>query len=74
MPEGLPRGTTVRIISGRFVKRIGVIDSSIYGESVDFPGAAAMGYGVVLDNDEWIVVRQDQVRTRFRKSLDRREE
>ena len=71
MPEGLERGTSVRIISGRYTRRISVIDSSIYGESFDFPGIAAMSYGVVLDDDEWIVVRQDQVGTRFRKSLDR---
>ena len=35
---------------------------------VDFPGEVSMGYGVILEDDEWVMVRPNQVRTKFRKS------
>ncbi|MEE2927656.1 MAG: hypothetical protein VX608_10630 [Chloroflexota bacterium] len=71
MPEGLLRGTQVRITNGRYAKKTGIIDSNVYGEMVDFPGEVSMGYGVVLEDDtEWVMVRSNQVGTKFRKSTD----
>ena len=71
MPEGLLRGTQVRITNGRYAKKAGIIDSNMYGEMIDFPGEVSMGYGVVLEDDnEWVMVRSNQVRTKFRKSTD----
>ena len=41
---------------------------------VDFPGEVSMGYGVILEDDEWVMVRPNQVRTKFRKSNDHTDE
>ena len=38
MPEGLIRGTKVRIMSGIYAKMTGTIDSNTYGATVDDPG------------------------------------
>ena len=71
MPEDLPRGTQVRITNGRYAKKAGVIDSNMYSEMVGFPREVSMGYGGVLEDDnEWVMVRSNQVRTKFRKSTD----
>ena len=70
MPECLIRGTKVRITNGRYAKQPGIIDSNVYGAMVDFPGDMSIGYGVILEDDEWVMVRPNQVRTKFRKSTD----
>jgi len=70
MPECLIRGTKVRITNGRYAKKAGIIDSNVCGAMVDFPGEMSIGYGVILEDDEWVMVRPNQVRTKFRKSTD----
>lgn len=70
MPEGLVRGTQVRITTGRYAKMSGIVDSNVYGTMVDSPGEISMGYGVILDDGEWVMVQCHQVRTRFKKSAD----
>ena len=70
MPEGLIRGTKVRIMSGIYAKMTGTIDSNTYGATVDGPGEMSMGYGVILDDGEWVILRLNQVTTRFKKSAD----
>lgn len=72
MPEGLIRGTKVRIMSGIHVHMTGTIDSNVYGATVDEPGEVGMGYGVILDDGEWAIFRQNQVTTRFKRSADHR--
>ena len=67
MPEGLIRGTKVRIMSGLLT---GTIDSNTYGATVDDPGEMTMGYGVILDDGEWVILRLNQVTTRFKRSAD----
>ena len=74
MPEGLIRGTKVRITNGRYAKKAGIIDSNVYAATVDFPGEVSMGYGLILEDDEWVMVRPNQVRTKFRKSTDHTDE
>ena len=74
MPEGPIRGTKVRITNGRYAKKAGIIDSNVYATMVDFPGEVSMGYGVILEDDEWVMVRPNQVRTKFRKSTDQTDE
>ena len=66
------RGTKVRVTSGAYAKKTGVIDSHIFGPSFDHPGDSALGYGVALDDGDWVLVRHDQVRLTFRKSADHR--
>ena len=73
MIPGLPKGTSIRIIKGSYARMSGTIDGRVYGDSVDFPGLPAMGYSVALDNGEFVIVRQDQVVTRFQKSVDHRD-
>ena len=70
MPEGLIRRTKVRIMSGIYAKMTGTIDSNTYGATVDDPGEMCMGYGVILDDGEWVILRLNQVTTRFKKSAD----
>jgi len=70
MPECLIRGTKVRITNGRYAKKAGIIDSNVYGAMVDFPGEMSIGYGVILEDDEWVMIRPNHVRTKFRKSTD----
>ena len=74
MPEGLIRGTKVRITNGCYAEKSGIIDSNVYAAMVDFPGEVSMGYGVILEDDEWVMVRPNQVRTKFRKSTDHTDE
>ena len=74
MPEGLIQGTKVRITNGRYAKKSGIIDSNVYAAMVDFPGEVSMGYGVILEDDEWVMVRPNQVRTKFRKSTEHTDE
>ena len=70
MPEGLIRGTKVRIMSGLYAKMTGTIDRNTYGATVDVPGEMTMGYGVILDDGEWVILRLNQVTTRFKRSAD----
>ena len=74
MPEGLIRGTKVRITNGRYAKKARIIDSNVHAAMVDFPGEVSMGYGVILKDDECVMVRPNQVRTKFRKSTDHTDE
>ena len=74
MPEGLIRGTKVRITNGRYAKKAGIIDSNVYAAMVNFPGEVSMGYSVILEDAEWVMVRPNQVRTKFRKSTDHTDE
>ena len=64
------RETKVRVTSGAYDKTTGIIDSHIFGPSFDYPTEIALGYGVELDDGDWILVRHDQVRMTFRKSAD----
>ena len=74
MPEGLIRGTKARITKGRYAKKAGIIDSNVYAAMVDFPGEVSMGHGVILEDDEWVMVRPNQVGTKCRKSTDHPDE
>ena len=70
MPEGLIRGTKVRIMSGLYARMTETIDSNTYGATVDDPGEMSMGYGVILDDGECDILRLNQVTTRFKRSAD----
>ena len=73
MDLNFSRGTNVRVTSGAYAKKTGVIDSHIFGPSFDHPDDIALGYGVLLDDGDLVLVRHDQVRTTFRKSFDHRD-
>ena len=72
MPEGLIRGTKIRVMSGIYSRMTGTIDSNTYGATADNPSEISMGYGVILDDGEWIMLQLNQVTTRFKRSADHR--
>ena len=72
MDLNFSRGAKIRITSGAHARDTGVIDSHIYGPSFDYPDDIALGYGVELDDGDWVLVRHDQVRLTFQKSADHR--
>ena len=59
MPEGLTRGIRVKGITCRYVRKTGTVDSNVCGQTVDFPGQMAKGHGLLLDDGDWIMLRQD---------------
>ena len=73
MIPGLEKGTEIRIVKGSYARTRGTIEGRVYRESVDFPGPAAMGYSVALDDGGFVTVRQDQVVAKFQRSVDHRD-
>ena len=55
------RGDRVTITSGKYVGRRGTIESNVYQKTVDYPDEWANGYHVMLDGEELVTVRWDQV-------------
>ena len=60
--QGLPSGTRIRIVSGRYAGRIGTVEANVFQRTVDYPEEFAMGFHMVLDDETLITVRRDQVR------------
>jgi len=54
----------VLILTGKYAGRGGVIDANVFQKSADYPDEWANGYHVMLDTDELVTVRHDQVRSR----------
>ena len=61
MPQGLQRGTRVRVIAGTYAGRTGTVDSNVFQRTVDHPDEFAMAFHLVLDDGTVVTVRQDQV-------------
>ena len=55
------RGDRVRIISGKYAEHTGIVESNVYQRSVDFPDEWANGFHVMLDSEELVTVRWEQV-------------
>lgn len=49
------------ISTGKYAGQTGIIDSNVYQRTVDYPDEWANGYHVMLDTDELVTVRWDQV-------------
>ena len=72
MDLNFKRGAKVGIIGGAYDRLTGVVDRHMFGASRDHRDeGAALGYGVELDDGDWVFVRHDQVRLVFQKSADR---
>ena len=54
MPQGLSRGTRVRIISSRYAGRTGTVEANVFQKTVDYPDDFAHGYRVTLDDVTWV--------------------
>ena len=57
MLQTLPRGTLVRIMSGRYAGRTGVVSSNVFQKTEDFPEEAAQAVHVILGDETWVTVR-----------------
>ena len=61
MPQGLNRGTRVRIISGRYAGRTGAVEANVFQRTVDYPEEYAEGFHIALDDGKVVTVKQGQV-------------
>lgn len=52
----------MRVISGRYAGKSGVVDANVFQRTVDYPDEFAAALHLVLDDGTWITVRRDQVR------------
>ena len=59
--QGLPSGTRVRVITGRYTGRTGIVVANVFQRTVDYPDEFAAGVHLVLDDESWVTVRRDQV-------------
>ena len=57
----LRRGDRVKIISGKFAGLCGTVEANVFQRAVDYPDKWANGYHVILDSEEVVTVRWDQV-------------
>ncbi len=55
------RGDRVTITSGKYAGRTGTIESNVYQRTVDDTDEFANGHHVMLDTEELVTVRWDQV-------------
>ncbi len=61
MQQSFHRGTRVRIIGDSRRGKTGAVDSTVFQKTVDYPDEFAHGFHVFLDDEEWVIVRRDQV-------------
>ena len=55
------RGDPVGIGWGRYAGAKGVVDSAVFQKTLDYPDDHAAGYHVVLEDENVVTVRWDQV-------------
>ena len=55
------RGDRVTITTGKYAGRTGTIESNVYQKTVDYPDEWADGHHVMLDTEELVTVRWEQV-------------
>jgi hypothetical protein len=55
------RGDRVKITTGKYAGRTGTIESDVYQLTMDYPDEWANGHKVMLDSDDLVTVRWDQV-------------
>ena len=55
------RGDRVTITSGKYAGHQGTVDSNVHQRTVDYPDELANGYHVMLDTQELVMVRWEQV-------------
>jgi len=55
------RGHRVTITSGKYAGYCGTVEANVFQKTVDFPDEWSNGYHVMLDSEEIVTVRWDQV-------------
>ena len=59
------RGDRVRINTGKYAGYQGMVEANVYQKTVDYPEEWANGYHVMLDTEELVTVRWDQIKNRI---------
>ena len=49
------------ITTGKYAGQTGTVDSNVFQRAVDYPDELSEGYHVMLDNEELVTGRWDQV-------------
>ena len=57
----LPSGCRIKITTGKYIGQRGKLKASVYQKIVDYPSEWSNGYNVMLDSEELVTVRWDQV-------------
>jgi len=57
------RGARIIIINGTYEGHRGNVEANVYQRNVDYPEEWANGYHIMLDTEELVTVRCDQVET-----------
>ena len=65
------RGDRVKIISGKYAGHTGTVESNVYQRTVDYPDEWANGHYVMLDTEELVTVRWEQVEAEVNETLGR---
>ena len=52
----------MKITIGKYAGHLGIEQSKMYQTTVDYPGELANGHHVMLDTEELVTVRSEQVR------------
>lgn len=55
------RGDGVTITTGKYAGQSGKVEANVYQKTVDYPDDWANGYHVMLDTEELVTVRRDQL-------------
>jgi hypothetical protein len=55
------RGDRVRITTGKYAGRTGVVESNVFQNTADYPTELSNGFQVMLDTGEVVIVRYDQI-------------
>lgn len=55
------RGDRVRITTGKYAGHQATVESNVFQRTVDYPDHLANGFHVILDTEELVTVRADQV-------------
>ena len=58
----LQRGDRVRITTGKYTGHLGTVESNVYQRTVDRSGEWAHGFHIMLDTEELVTVRWEQVK------------
>jgi len=55
------RGDRVKITSGKYAGHTGTVESNVYQRTVDYPDELHNGFHVMLDTEELVTIRWEQV-------------
>ena len=55
------RGDRVTITNGKYTGQTGLVESNVHQRTADYPKNLSDGFQVMLDTEEVVIVRWDQV-------------